>query len=162
MTDPEDSEQPIFALDPSANWDDIDNAIAASVQYQSEKRGMFGPMFAFAPMTEPQNPDKWEPLQTPPKNLLVASIERSEDKRLLKAFKQAQIVIGPLLHESPNSPVQIHFDRLLADVYRQMEEAGLIAFCHVADDKDDPSFFFLRGTEGILAVNAQLRTLKTN
>ncbi len=49
---------PIFPLGPEAVWEDVLNAIEASVQYQSEHGGKFGPLFAFAPMTEPENPDQ--------------------------------------------------------------------------------------------------------
>jgi hypothetical protein len=153
------NEQPIFALDASADWDDVVNAMTASVQYQTKTRGRFGPMFAFAPMTEPGNLDEWEPLQVPPKFLLVASIERNEDDRLLKAFTRAQAEIGPLLLDSPASPVQIQRDRLVADVYGQMEQAGVTAYCSIGEHEDDPSYFFLRGTDAILAVNEHLRAL---
>jgi hypothetical protein len=158
VSEPQKNEQPIFPLDASADWDDVMNAMTASVRYQTETRGQFGPMFAFAPMTDPENLDEWEPLHVPPKFLLVTSIERKEDERLLKAFTGAAAEIGLLL-SSPASPVQIQQDRPVADVYRQMEEAGVTAYCSIAEHFDDPSYFFLRGTDAILAVNEHLRAL---
>jgi hypothetical protein len=149
--------QPVFALGPEATWDDLINAIEASVQYCSDTYGRFGPMSAFAPLTEPANPDRWEPMRTPPSNLLVTSIERKEDARLLKAFARAENEIRPLLHESPGSPVQIDYERLIADVYDQMERSEVIAFCHTNSNPDDPSFFFLRGLAAINSVNKYLR-----
>jgi hypothetical protein len=148
---------PIFALNALADWDDIENALEASVQYQTSHRGQFGPMFAFAPMTEPANPDRWEPLATSPQNLLIASIERKEDARLLKAFQHAEKKAGALLRESPGAPVSISEGQPIGDVYDQMEEAGVTAFCRLVQHKDDVSFFFLRGTDAILAVNEGLR-----
>jgi hypothetical protein len=151
-------DQPIFALDPSADWDDLTNAMEASVQYQVSEHGKFGSMFAFAPMTEPANPDAWEPLADPPQNLLAASIERKLDARLLKAFKQAEGTAGPLLlQSSPESPVWIDELKLIADVYDQMEKFGITAFCRLGTHENDVSFFFLRGLDGILAVNERLR-----
>ena len=155
-----DHRQPIFALNALADWEDIENALEASVQYQVSHRGKFGPMFAFAPMTEPANPDRWEPLATPPQYLLVASIERKEDARLLKAFQHAESKVGALLQESPVSPVSIGEGQPIADVYDQMEEAGVTAFCRLGQHKDDASFFFLRGTDAILAVNEGLRLFR--
>jgi hypothetical protein len=154
------NEQPIFALDASADWDDVINAMTASIRYQTETRGQFGPMFAFAPMTEPENLDEWEPLHVPPKFLLVASIERNEDERLLKAFTRAAAAIGPLLLDSPASPVRMQQDRPVADVYQQMEQAGVTAYCCIGEHEDDPSYFFLRGTDAILAVNEHLREIR--
>jgi hypothetical protein len=78
---------------------------------------------------------------------------------LLKAFTRAQAEIGPLVLNSPASPVQMQQDRPVADVYRQMEQAGVTAYCSIGERKDDPSFFFLRGTDAILAVNEHLRAV---
>jgi hypothetical protein len=55
---------PVFPLDPTAEWEDLMNALEASVQYQLAHGGKYGPLFAFAPMTVPGDPDKWEPVTT--------------------------------------------------------------------------------------------------
>jgi hypothetical protein len=154
--------QPIFALDPSTDWEGVMNAMEASVQYCSDVLGGFGPLFAFAPMTEPANPDRWEPMTKAPKDLLLVSIARAEDKRLLKAFQLAEPEIGPLLHDSPTSPVRRNASLPIADVYRQMEQAGVTAYCITYEGENDASFFFVRGTDAIRKLDGQLRTVARN
>src|SRR4051812_39122717 len=115
---------PVFALDPATDWDeDFLNAMDASLQYQSTVRGSVLPVFAFSPMTAPANPDTWEPLPSSPENLLIVSVERSWDAKLLQALDRARRVVGTVMHNADDSAV--HLDQLvpIADVYQQMEEA---------------------------------------
>ena len=88
---------PVFALDDSTTWLDLENAMEASVEYQSSKRGKILPLMFFAPLTEPANPDAWLPLKTLPEHLLIVSIERHIDTKVLKALKQAQASLGDLI-----------------------------------------------------------------
>src|SRR5438105_2815349 len=131
---------PVFALDNSANWLDFENALDASVQFQSSERGVILPLFAFAPMTEPDNLDKWEPLKILPQNLMLMSVERHIDARVLKALKRAKPILGETLHAGPAAPVRIDLELPIADVYRQMTEADITAFCETRTGKDDMSF----------------------
>jgi hypothetical protein len=108
-------------------------------------------------MTEPANPDKWEPLQTPPGNVLIASIDRGRDQRLIKAFELAKCEVGRLfVNNSPDSPVRVDGELPVADVYQQMEQSGVTAFCTTGTHEHDFSFFFLRGAQTIIAFNAHL------
>ena len=147
---------PIFALDASADWEDLENALEASVAYQTKHAGKFGPLFAFAPLTAPGNPDGWEPLATPPDFLLLVSIERSRDATLLKTFRRTEKRIGPLLHGSAASVVRIAEDQPIADVFRQMEGASVRAFASLGLCHNDISRFFVRGSWAILALNAAM------
>ncbi len=148
---------PIFALDASADWEDLENALEASVQYQTRVAGKFGPVFAFAPLTAPTNPDGWEPLATPPDFLLLASIERSRDAFLLQAFRRSERQIGPLLRESTASVVKIAWDQPIADVFRQMENSAVRAFASLGLLQNDLSRFFVRGSRAILALHAAMQ-----
>jgi hypothetical protein len=151
---------PIFALGVSADWDDLANALQASVQYQSRVRNAFGPLFAFAPLLEPENPDAWEPLPAWPREVLLGSIARKEDARVVKAFAQVEDHIGPLLHNSTTSAVRIDEHRLIADVYDQMDAAEVTAFCRLGSHEDDLSLFFVRGAKAIEPLNAALGAIK--
>ena len=148
---------PIFALDVSTDWEDMENALEASVQYQTRVAGKFGPLFAFAPLTAPKNPDGWEPLETPPDFLLLVSIERSQDAFLLKTFRRSQRQVGPLLRESTASGVRIAEDQPIADVFRQMDDTAVRAFASLGLLQNDLSRFFVRGSRAILALNAAMR-----
>ena len=88
---PSSNNAPVFALDETTDWDDVENAMAASAEYQSSKLGKIIPLMFFAPMTEPDNLDTWEPMKTAPENLLIASIARSADATLLKALELTQL-----------------------------------------------------------------------
>ena len=148
---------PIFPLDASADWlDDLENAIEASIAYQSRVAGQFGPTFAFAPLTPPANPDEWEPLDAAPKFLLLVSIERGRDALLLKAFRRAERQVGPLLRETTESAVRIDEGQPIADVFRQMEGASVRAFAKLGWRANDISRFFVRGAREVLALNAAL------
>ena len=131
----------------------------ASVQYQSSERGVILPLFAFAPMTEPANPDKWEPMKTQAENLLVVSIERHLDAKILKALKRAERILGPALLLSPSSPVQMDHALPIADVYRQMDECGVKACYYTGAGKDDMSFFFFAGRNAVIAFDTHLRAV---
>ncbi len=88
---------PAFALDASTDWDDLENALEASAQYQSDHLHRIMPLFAFVPMTEPADPDAWVPFIGPLENLLLVSIERRADARLLRACERARDTVGPVL-----------------------------------------------------------------
>lgn len=148
---------PVFALDADSTWADLENAMAGCAEYQSSKRGKILPLLLFAPMTEPENPDAWEPMKVLPENLLMVSIERHLDARILKALQQAEAVCGETQHAATCPAVRIDFELPLADVYEQMTRAEIGSFALTYPGKDDPSFFFLRGEAAIRAFDAELR-----
>ncbi|MCX6897344.1 MAG: hypothetical protein NT105_01470 [Verrucomicrobia bacterium] len=150
---------PVFALDPATTWDDLNNDMEAVVRYQQTERGKILPLFCFAPMTEPANPDVWEPMKTLPENLLVVSIERHIDAKILKALELARAAVGEVVQASPDSPVGINYELPLSDIYEQMSDAGVSACSSVHPDKDDPSFFFLRGSDTVIAFDEELRNV---
>lgn len=152
---------PIFALDASSGFEELLNALQASVEYCHQKWGQFGSWYAFAAMTEPVELDRWVPIPrgTAPEYLVAVSIDRREDKRLLRAFALAEPEIGPLLHDSNTSPVRADMQLPLADVYQQMDEAGVNAYCKLYDHEDDASFFFVVGSDAVIALDKQLQTL---
>jgi hypothetical protein len=153
---------PVFALDESTDWDlDLLNALDGSVEYQSRERGRILPLFCFAPMTTPANPDRWEPLRTPAENLLVVSIERSIDARVLKALELAARTPGFVLPTDALPQVRIDHTLLIADAYRQMSEAQITALHELHYGKDDMSFFCLRGRSAVTAFDKELRKLKS-
>jgi len=150
---------PVFAFGEEATWDDLVDAMEASVQYQSCDRGKILPLMCFAPMMEPENLDTWEPLKTKPDNLLVISIERSKDAVVLEALRQAEPELGEgrLAGSFPAVQVDLNDGKPVADVYRQMSEAGIAAFAMTHPRKDDASFFFLLGKDAVLAFDRALR-----
>jgi hypothetical protein len=148
---------PVFALDADSTWTDLENAMEGCVGYQSSKRDMILPLMLFAPMTEPENPDAWEPMKVLPENLLMVSIERHLDARILKALQQAEAVCGETQHAATCAAVSIDFDLPVADVYEQMTRAEIVSFALTYTDKDDASFFFLRSEIAIRAFDAELR-----
>lgn len=148
---------PVFALDDTTDWADLENVMSASVEYQSSKLGKIIPVMFFAPMMEPENLDAWEPVTTLPENLFIVSIERSTDATLMKALKHAEAEIGELHFAASFPAVRIDFDEPLADIYQQMEAAGIAAFAHPQPGPDDPSFFFLRGGPAVRAFDRALR-----
>jgi len=150
---------PVFALDATATWTDWENAMLGCVEYQSSQRGKILPLMFFAPLTEPENMDAWEPMKTLPENLLIVSIERKVDGTILQALNQAAGVLGEVRHAATFPPVRINFNLPLADVYRQMTVAGILAYTLTRDGKDDPSFFFLRGMAAVKAFNQELRNV---
>ncbi len=150
---------PVFALDAATTWADLENDMTACAQYQSDKLGKIIPLMLFAPMTEPENLDAWEPLKTLPENLLVVSIERKVDQTILQALRQTEAILWPG-HPSVTAPaVSINFNLPLADVYRQMTVAGIPTHTHTQAHKDDPSFFFLRGSAAVQAFSKELRAV---
>ena len=151
---------PVFALAPASNWGDLENAIAGSVAYQSAKLGRILPLILFAPMMEPANPDTWEPVKSVPENLLIVSVERSMDRRILKALQWARAGCGELQHDGACARVSIDFEGLVAAVYEQMTYADICSFARVFPGKDDPSFFFLRTEAAVRAFDAQFRKVK--
>jgi hypothetical protein len=44
---------PVFALDETTTWVDLEDAMEGSVEFQSSKRGKILPLMCFAPMAEP-------------------------------------------------------------------------------------------------------------
>jgi hypothetical protein len=156
---PSQNTAPVFALDAEATWTDWENAMEGCVEYQSSKRGKILPLMFFAPMTEPENLDAWEPMKTSPENLLIVCIERKVDATILKALKQAEAVLGEVRHAASFQAVGINFTLPLADVYRQMTVAGILAYTCTQTGKDDPSFFFLRGNAAVKAFNQELRNV---
>lgn len=147
------NQAPVFALDETTDWGDLENVMSASVEYQFSKLGKIIPLLFFAPMTEPENLDAWEPLTKLPDNLFIVSIERSTDATLVKALEQAE---AELRFAASFPAVRIDFEEPFADVYRQMEAAGIAAFAHPQPGPDDPSFFFLRGSNAVRAFNTGL------
>src|SRR3954468_16456997 len=87
---------PIFALGEESTWEDLENGIAAAVEWQNAKHGRFGPLIGFAPTMEPADPDTWEPVKTGLVNVLIVSMERSADEVLLKACRRAEDGLGEL------------------------------------------------------------------
>jgi hypothetical protein len=139
-------------------WDDLEDAMSGCVNWQSANRGKIIPLLFFAPMTAPANPDAWEPLQGPPQNLFIISIEYSSDATLRRAIRHASGVLGDL-REPDNCPhVDIALDgHPIAEVYAQMEAAGITAYRYSSLLKDDLSFFFIRGPEAVQAFSQGLR-----
>lgn len=148
---------PVFALDETTDWEDLENAMAGCVEYQSRKLGKIIPLMFFAPMTEPDNLDAWEPLKTTPQNLFIASIARSTDAIVIKALERTETELGELRLASSFPAVRIDFEEPLADVYQQMTAADIAAFALTHTGRDEASFFFLRGSTAVRAFDRALR-----
>jgi hypothetical protein len=148
----------VFALDPDSTWDDLEDAMTGCVDYQSRHGGKIIPLLFFAPMTEPENPDAWEPMREAPENLLIVSVERSADETLFRALRHAQPAIGEV-YRAGTFPIVVHtdFKGPLATVYEQMAAAKIHAFAHTFEGKDAPSFFFVRGKEAVRSFSDGLR-----
>ncbi len=142
---------PVFALDETTDWDDLENAMSASADYQARKLRKIIPLMFFAPLTTPENLDAWEPMKTAPDNLLIVSIERSVDKKLIKALELAKPELGELKLADSFPAVQVDYEKPLASVYQQMEAADIAAYALTFSGPDAPSFFFLREAEEISA-----------
>jgi hypothetical protein len=127
------------------------------VQYQKATTGKIRPVMLFAPMTEPENPDTWQPMKVLPENLLLISIERSWDALMLQAFARARDVLGQPAAVFPS--VWSQPQALIAGLYSEMTKAGIVSYKELHDGKDDLSFFFLRGREPIKAFNDSLHRL---
>jgi hypothetical protein len=156
---PASNHAPVFALDDSTDWDDLDNVLAASAVYQEKHHGRIIPLMFFAPMTEPENLDAWLPMRTAPERLFIVSIERSTDATLMKAFEHAEAGLGELRLSASCPQVVIDFEEPFAHVYEQMEAADIAAFANLMPGRDDPSFFFVRGREAVLAFDHALRAV---
>lgn len=154
---PASNNAPVFALDETTDWDDVENAMAASAEYQSSKLGKIIPLMFFAPMTEPDNLDAWEPMKTAPENLLIASIARSADATLLRALELTEPELGELRLAASFPDVSIDFDEPLAEVYQQMADADIATFATTSTGEDDVSFFFIRGSAAVLSFDRALR-----
>ena len=152
---------PVFALAEETTWDDVDNAMAASAEYQSSKLGKIIPLIFFAPLTEPANPDAWEPMGKMPLNLLIVSIERSTDATMREALRHAAADLGapePALgFVPPGMEIEIEDEGLLAEVYERMTAADLRFHAHEQTGEDDPSFYFVRGGAAVRAFDRALR-----
>lgn len=150
---------PIFPLGEETTWDDIENAMAGSAEYQSSKLGRIIPLMFFAPLTEPPNPDAWEPLRTTPLNLLVISIERQTDATMREALRQAAAVLGaPEPAFGFGLPgMEMEEEGPLAAVYEQMTAADLRFHAFEQTGEDDPSFYFIRGGAAVRAFHRGLR-----
>jgi hypothetical protein len=149
---------PVFAMDETTGWEDLENVMAASVDYQSNHLGRIIPLMFFAPMTEPENLDAWEPMRSMPDNLLIVSIERSTDAVLVQALKHAEDAVGELRFAASFPAVRIDYERPFADVYQQMDAAEIAAFASPQPGRDEPSFFFIRGPDAVQAFSRGLRT----
>jgi hypothetical protein len=147
---------PIFALAASTVWDDLLNAMEAYIQYEMTTTGQFTPLFLFAPMTEPDNPDAWEPLKTIPENCLVISISRDWDPMILEALEHEKETIG-LVRNPGNTSVCVNRTLPISDVYRQMNRVEINVYNLMGTHPDDPSFFFLRGEMTVRAFDKGLR-----
>ncbi|MBL9133390.1 MAG: hypothetical protein JNG86_19420 [Verrucomicrobiaceae bacterium] len=156
---PASNNAPVFALDDSSDWDDLDNVMAASAEYQQKHHGRIIPLMFFAPMTEPENLDAWLPMRTTPERLFIVSIERSTDALLMKAFEHAEAELGDLRLSASCPQVSIDFEEPFAHVYEQMEAADIAAFANPMSGRDDPSFFFVRGLDAVRAFDRGLRTV---
>ena len=150
---------PVFALDDSTDWDDLDNVMAASAEYQLKHHRRIIPLMFFAPMTEPENLDAWVPMKTLPERLLIVSIERSTDATLMKAFEHAEADLGELRLSASCPQVCIDFEEPFAHVYEQMEAAGIAAYASPQPGRDDPSFFFVRELDAVQAFDRGLRAV---
>lgn len=148
---------PVFALDSSWAWNDLEIAMEACVQYQNTTTGQIRPLMLFAPMTEPENPDTWQPMKVLPENLLLLSIARSWDALMLKAFARIPAVSGQPVARFPS--VWSRPQALIADLYSEMAKAELASHKELHDGKDDVSFFFLRGRQTVQAFNDSLRSI---
>jgi len=148
---------PVFALDSSWAWNDLEDAMEACVQYQNTTTGKIRPVMLFAPMTEPENPDTWQPMKVLPENLLLLSIERSWDALMLKALARIPAVAGQPVARFPS--VWSTPQALIADIYSEMAKAGLASHKELHDGKDDVSVFFLRGRQTVQAFNDSLRSI---
>lgn len=148
---------PVFALDETTDWEDLENAMAASADYQQRKLGKIIPLMFFAPLTTPENLDAWEPMKTAAQNLFIVSIERSTDKMLFKAMALAEAELGEVKLAPSFPAVQVDFEEPLACVYQQMEAADIAAYALTFPGPDQPSFFFLRGAAAVLAFDRTLR-----
>jgi hypothetical protein len=156
---PASNNAPVFALDETTDWEDLENAMAGCVEYQFRKLGKIIPLMFFAPMTEPVNLDAWEPLNALPENLFIVSIERSTDTTVIQALQHAEAELGVLQFAASCPAVRIDFEEPLADVYEQMAAAGVTAFANPQPGRDDPSFFFLRGSASVRAFDRALRVV---
>ena len=150
---------PVFALDESTDWDDLDNVMSASAAYRVKHHGRIIPLMFFAPMTEPENLDAWLPMRTTPEHLFIVSIERSTDATLIKAFQHAEAELGELRLSASCPAVQIDFEEPFAAIYQQMEAADIAAFASLMPGRDDPSFFFVRGLHAVQAFDRALRAV---
>ena len=147
---------PVFALDADSTWADLENAMAGCAEYQSSQRGRILPILLFAPMTEPENPDAWEPMESLPENMLIISIERAMDDRIVRALQQAKAVCGETQQAAACPLVRIDFELPLANAYEQMAGAGILSYALTHPGKDDPSFFLLRGAAAVRAFATEL------
>ncbi len=152
---------PVFALAEETTWDDVDNAMAASAEYQSSKLGKIIPLFFFAPLTEPANPDAWEPMRKTALNLLIISIARSTDATVRAALRQAAAELGapdPAPgFDPPGMEIEIEDEGLLAEVFARMTAVDLRFHAHEQMGEDDPSFYFVRGGAAVRAFDRALR-----
>ncbi len=148
---------PVFALDADTNWLEFENALAASVMFQANHRPQILPLMLYAPMTEPTNLDTWEPMTTLPNNLLACSIERTMDVTILKALTHAAPVLGEIRHAASFPGLCVNLELPLADVYRQMTIAGILAFTDTKTHPDDVSCFYVRGRAAVQAFSQALR-----
>lgn len=159
MSTPRNNNAPVFALDETTDWEDLENAMAASVEYQSRKMGKIIPLMFFAPMTEPENLDAWVPMKATPENLLIVSIERSTDAVIFRALDKAEGTLGEM-RLAPSCPeVSVDHEEPLAVIYEQMADGGIESYAAPGSGEDAPSFFFLRGKESVLAFDRALRAV---
>jgi hypothetical protein len=150
---------PIFALEASSGWDDLQDAISGNANYQLTQLGTIIPLLLFAPLTTPENLDAWVPMKTAPENLLIISIARKMDARVLQALQQADADLGGVRHAATCPTLSVNFELPVADVYAQMTATGILAY--TLTRPDDPSFFFLRTPAAVQAFDRELRHVKS-
>ena len=76
---------------------------------------------------------------------------------MLKAFARSRDVLGQPTTVFPS--VWSNPEALIADMLSAMAKSGMVSYKELHEDKDDLSFFFLRGRETIQAFNDSLRWL---
>ncbi|MCX6897342.1 MAG: hypothetical protein NT105_01460 [Verrucomicrobia bacterium] len=142
---------PVFALEATATWGDLVNEAEAVVNYEAKELGYALPLILFSPMTKPANPDCMEPMETPPENLFVISIERDMDALVLKALEEARRVLGEVVPAPVQSGVAINYELPLADIFEQMRKVGVQTDWCESSNKVDASYFFLLGGAAVEA-----------
>ncbi|MCX7010512.1 MAG: hypothetical protein NTY53_25260 [Kiritimatiellaeota bacterium] len=140
---------PVFALEANTTWHDMQNAIHAAAAYQRDQGGNRVPIFLFAPLTEPENLDAWEPMKIEPENLLVVSLERKWDEIILQALAHARLESDTPLPLPHGPEIDPNFDLPLADLYRQLVATDSLGYFLPHLVEHAPSMFFVRGTIGV-------------
>lgn len=147
---------PVFALEAATMWSDLEKVAKGVVDYEADELGHTLPLILFSLMTTPANPNRMEPMQTPPENLFIISIERPMDALVRKAAKQARTVLGVKDPASESTGVTINGELPLANVIEQMQKLGVQIDWTTSRDKNHASFFFLCGNAAVEAFGDAL------